>query len=216
MALGKIVNKVFGSGKAKFKPTAFDAGGLQGRAGKISSTDERLGLVQSISEQFTEQAGLTRGLRESVTPGFSALRDARLGRVEANRSRSISNLSENLSRRRVLGSSFAQDALSRADAEFAQQQDEIESETFLQELSLSNNLINQEFEQSRAAFETSLNNLNFEAGIASGAVNTVNQQLGALSQLEQKQSFSAAAGLGSFLGGFIPKPPGNSGTGGLF
>lgn len=83
-------------------------------------------------------------LRESVRPGFSDLRAARLNQISNARSRAIGNIREGLGRRRVLGSSFGQDVQIRAEREFGELESQVAAETFLQELDATSNLINQE------------------------------------------------------------------------
>lgn len=182
------------------RPVGLNAGGLRSTFARgsvnLSSSPERQALISGLAGQFTEQAGLTRGLREQVAPGVSALRAARLQEIENARQAAISNLRENLARRRVLGSSFAQDALARAELEFGQAKEKTAAESFLQELDLTNQLIGQEYNLSRQAFSTQIGELNLQADIATKLTAQATDALTASaqiqSQLAQQQAVTSA------------------------
>jgi hypothetical protein len=181
----------------------FGAGGLRGAQDpdgtfRVRADGDRQALVGGIASTFPEQAGLIRGLRGSVAPGFSALREARLGSLDSARRRTIGNLRDNLQRRRIGGSSFAGDAIARAEREFAG--DEVEAITFLQELELTNNLINQEFEVARGEFEAQLGELNLQAEIATKIAGQATAQLGANARLKAELAAKSAQGTGKFFG----------------
>jgi hypothetical protein len=169
-----IGSKLFGgSSKVKFTPASINAGGLSGSGGSITESPERQGLVSSVASTYAPEADIFKGLRESVAPGMSALRAARLAEVENARSRAIGNLRDNLQRRRVLGSSFGQDAVNRGEAEFSNQAQQVEADSFLQELEQTSNLTQQEYDARRGEFQTYLDDLNLQAEVgtqlASGA-----------------------------------------------
>lgn len=183
MSLGKI----FGGGKVKFRPQGINAGGLSGLS-SLSQSPERAGAVAGTSAAFGQGADNFRGLRQSITPGLNA--SARLRELENARLRTTGNLRDNLSRRRALGSSFATDALARADAEFASRADKIKAEATLQEAAVASDVIAKETQARVGQFQSILNNMNFEVGVAKGLTNVVNQQLAANARQEA----------GSFLG----------------
>lgn len=194
----------------EFQAPKFNAGGLTGRGGEISSNAARQGLVGDIAATFPEQAGQIGQLRGLVTPGIGALTQSRLQGL-GNRARSaIGNLRDNIARRRISGSSFANDALTRANLEFAQEEDKVRSESFLTELDLNNQLLEQEFNARRGEFETGLNELNFQADVASklqsGTSQILAQNAQFRAQMQQKASeFGAksSAGFGQLFGNVI-------------
>ena len=200
MALGKLINNIFGAGDVEFDMPGFDAGGFKGAGGSIHSTPERLGLVQSVADRFREQAGKTGDLLTRVAPGISELRAARMGEIENAKRSAIGNLRENMQRRRVLGSSFGQDALVRAEAEFGGLKDRAAAETTMAELDLTNKLTQQLFQERRAEFETHLNNMNMEANIALPLNQEAAKQMGQNARLNSEMAFQQSMGLGSFLG----------------
>jgi hypothetical protein len=187
-----------------FAAPGFTAGGLSAMSGnggfRIIPDAERLGLVQGISSGFGEQADILGGIRASVAPGMSELRAQRLGEIENARSSAIGNLRENLQRRRVLGSSFGQDTISRAESEFAGQRDKVAAETFLQELDMTTQVLQQEFQARRSSFQTNLDELNLQADLAAKLTAGATAQLGANARLEASLSAQEAAGAGKFFG----------------
>lgn len=207
-------NKLFGpkegsaqAGLQSFQPPGFQGGGFGTSFGQggltITPTAERLAAVSGLKDTFGNLATELSGQRGKVAPGVSDLRAARLGEIEDARRSSIGNLRENLQRRRVLGSSFGQDALTRAESEFAGQRDKVAAETFLQEFELTNQLIGQQFAALRGQAQTGLDELNLEAEIgsklASGATNALASNAQMLAQLNAKE----AAGQGKFFGDLI-------------
>ncbi len=205
------LSELFGGKKGKaqeglstFQPTGINAGGLtSGMSGgniTITPSGERLGLVGNIASRFGEQAGLLSRLRESVAPGISALRTSRLQEIDNARNSAISNLRDNMARRRVLGSSFGNDTIARAELEFGKERERVAAESFLQELELSNNLINQEFEAGRAQFQTGLDELNLQADIGTKLAGVATQILGDNARLLASMNATEAAGAGKFFG----------------
>ena len=115
--------------------------------------------------RVSAETGLT-DLLSRTAPGVSALRASRLQGVETARSRAISNLRENLSRRSVTGSSFGQGALVSAEREFAQEADRVRAETGLQEIGLQSELINQRLNTQLQTIQAELDQFNREAALA--------------------------------------------------
>ena len=205
--IGLVGSKLLGGGKKGSggpSVAGFSGGGLSGRfkGGRFQVTADanRQGLVGSLASTFPEQAARIARLREQVAPGFGALTRSRLAGIGDTRRRVVGDLRENLARRRVLGSSFAQDALTRAESEFARQEDTVRAESFLAELDLTNQLIGQEFEARRGEFQTQLDDLNFQAEIASGLSGRATEQLGANARLKQQLAAQSSAGAGRFFG----------------
>ncbi len=218
--LGKLTGGGGSSGSSQaplqnFQPPGFQGGGFGTKFGPggltITPTAERLSSVRGLQDVFGNLAGELGGMKSKVAPGISDLRASRLGEVENARAQAIGNLRENLARRRVLGSSFGQDALSRAESEFAGQRDRVAAESFLQEFELTNQLINQQFGALRGQAQTGLDELNLEAEIGAklsgGATNAMASNAKALAELNAKE----AAGQGKFFGDLIQPIAGAAG-----
>ena len=198
-----------------FSPTNINTGGFSFSGKDLisgGSTPERLGLISRLSGLFGNQATQVADLRPGLGAGFTQLRQAlspdalnlsltaRLKQIEDARTRSTGDLRENLSRRRVLGSSFGQDALSRADAEFGRLSEQAVAETEmakrtaaiqeaqakLQEIDATKQLISEEFALRRETVNTFINNLNVEAQIATQLASNATSSLSANAQMQSK------------------------------
>lgn len=134
------------------------------------------GLGSAFNRQFQELGGMRdefSGLQAQLAPGFGAITQAAITNLENRRRSAIGNLRENLQRRRVLGSSFASDALGRTEAEFAQQEAEIRAQAKMKEVGATEqlmarqvDLINQQAQARSNEFNVQLQQLNLEAQIA--------------------------------------------------
>lgn len=221
----------------QFKPVGIQSGGfnfgVSGNNVTGGATAGRSGLVSQASGLFRQQAGEIRGLRSLVKPGFGQFRtalrgvqEARLARLQDAETRAVGDLRENLARRRVLGSSFGQDALTRARAEFARERDSViseiglqEAQTTLQELEATRSLIGDEFNLAQAAVQTFIDNLNVEAQIATQLASSATAALNANAQLQaqilQRQVDNTQSFLTEFLGAGVGAATGGIGGGGL-
>jgi len=209
---------LFGKGASKgptinYQPTGFSGGGLTtsydyagGTGGtSVTASPERKGLVSSISGVYGDQANAYGNLAATVAPGFNDLLKARLTSIDNSASSAIGNLRQNLDSRRVLGSSFGQDTLTRAQSEFSQQRDAATADNFLKSLDASNQLITQQYNAQRGQFQTGLDELNLEANVGQQFSSTANQLLAANAQAQAKLDAAAQTGIGSFLGGLTSK-----------
>lgn len=204
--MGSVVRGIFGKGpSAKDSISNINAGGLKSTLGKgntinLTSSPERKGLVGNIAKTFPERASFLESLASKVAPGVSGLRSARLAEIESARRSAVGDLRDNLQRRRVLGSSFAGDAIMRAEKEFARENERVAAESFLTELELSNQINQQMFEARRGEFQTFLDELNLQAEIATQLSSNATAQLGANARLRAELDADAAGGLGNLLG----------------
>lgn len=171
-----------------------NAGGLRSKTSdsrvKVRSTPARQALVNSLAGTFTDTAKQLSQIRSLATPGFSAFREAGLQEIGTRRQAAIGNLRDNLARRRVLGSSFADDALIRGEAEFAKEASEFAAATTLQELDTQVQLIQAEGQQLISATQTQLQELNLQADIALALQGRAAQALSAAS-IQQQQNAQA-------------------------
>jgi hypothetical protein len=214
---------LFGSNDVKapqvnVNPTGFSGGGLTGNfAGNnynVTAGAGRNAAVQGVQSTFGQQASDLGNLRSQFTPGFSNLRQSLMTALQNNRTQSLGNLRDNLAQRRVLGSSFAQNSLANADQTYQDQIKQIQDQTFLQELGAQQQLIQQQYTAARGAFQTGLDEMNLEAGIATDLTSkatsaltsaaTTQAQLDLQAQVaNQKNSSDLLSGFGKFAGGIF-------------
>ena len=222
----------FGFGKSRaeeiagrFQPSGFIGGGISAlpQNGNISvtSTPERQGLVTNIANQFSGLGTELRGLLPEVTPGFGRLSksigDVFLSAKESlsgRRREAVGNLAENLASRRIGGTSFGMDALSRATAEFEKeeraltaQEAEAQARTFLQELDMKVNLMNQSTQASIQSFNTFLSELNLQADIgmklSQGMTEALLKNNAIQAQLAEKETERFTSFFNDVVGGAI-------------
>lgn len=154
----------------------------------VRSSAERKGLIQEVRDLLGEGAGELSDIRDLVRPGFSEFRRAGLEAIGTRARRSIGNLRENLARRRVLGSSFAEDAVTRAEREFAQEESEFAAATTLQELDVFTQLTQQITEQQVAAVERQIQELNLQLDVGLQLAGQATQSLTAASLQQQRNA----------------------------
>lgn len=214
-AIGGFVGDVLGidSGAANapvnsYRPTSFTSDGLSADISKNNISLERSPLLNqtlnSLGSTFNRQFQELGSIRGQLAPGFGALTQAAVSNLENRRRSAIGNLRENLQRRRVLGSSFASDALARTEAEFAQKESEIRSQARLQEIEANVNLINQQAQAQAAQFSTFLSQFNLEAQLAAQMSSGVSSIMAANAQAQASNIASAqgaqAGAIGSLAG----------------
>lgn len=204
-----------GPAKVDYNTPGFNGGGLVGQFDgtnyNVSPTLGRDSAVGDVADAFRAFGDETGALRSTVAPGFNSLLAARLNDLNDMSRSAIGNLRENLSARRVLGSSFGQDTLTRANAEFSKQRDAVVADNFLKSLDANNKLLVQQYDAYNKQFQTKLSELNLEAGIASNLSSTTAQILAQNAQTQAKinqqdaefnakQNMETANGVGKFVG----------------
>lgn len=159
-----------------------------------------LDQFKSLSNAGADQLGRLQG---RLQPGFSDLRQAGLDRIGANRTRTVGDLRNDLARRRVLGSSFGNDTIARAEAEFALQEADFASRTLLQEIDATVNLINQQNDlrlnamAQELAAQTDLANLS--ASLVTGLTNSMTALAQTNAAIAAETAAANAQGLGAFF-----------------
>src|SRR5690242_19388374 len=206
-ALGGLLGSKQGSSgapQANFVPPGFNAGGLSSTFGAngytVSPSADRTGAVSNIANTFSAQAGDIGNLRSQFAPGYSALRAAQLANIQNNRRAAVGDVSQNLQNRRVLGSSFAQDAINRTAASYDEQEKNAIAQTYLQELEAQHQLIQTQYAASVNSFKTVLDEMNLEAGPAADMTTRVSSALANVANANAKLQADASAGAGKFFG----------------
>ncbi len=202
--IGKIFGKSSGEkALANFRPVSFSSPGLSGTfdnnrftLSRGAETSEALGDIRSLSQ---EQAGAFRGLRDRVKPGFGELMRTRIDAIRSAGKRSIGNLRQELTKRRVAGSSFASREIASEEARFGQIEEQTRAETFLQELSLTGELIREEFSSAISGIETILKQLNLESTIAAQLSQSAGSQIASLLPAREQAAAARREGNADFF-----------------
>lgn len=265
---GKALNGIFGGdseGAANAGPSfpAISTAGFDTDLtdeGKFSVTtskarqkllDEKKGIFFDKSKLYRDAApkyaGLygdasedLQGLLSQVAPGYGRLTESRVKAVRDAGERNKSNLTQNLSNRKLLGSSFASNDITSSELEFSKAEEQARAESFLQEMEMTHSLLNEKLQVDLSgvqtdldlyttALETDMQALNvpleeqerlmdIAVSLANGVAQAMNDSTNR--QLEHENGKAAGAGaiFGEALGG-VSKKVGNIANdfiGGLF
>ncbi len=192
-----------------FYASGFSGGGLEGRFGSngigtVTASPDRTAAIGGLTGAADTAANTFGDLYNTVQPGFNDLLASRLNQFNDSARSAIGDLSQNLSARRILGSSFGQDTLTRARSEFGRQRDSIVADNFLKSLEAQRQLTQDQFNARLKSFQPKLDELNFESGLAAQLGQQGAQLLAQNAQINaQIQNQASAAGLnslGSLLG----------------
>lgn len=203
-------------------PLQFTAGGFRTRLTgpddnrrlRVRSSRKRRDLVSGIRDVLSRGASELSDIRTGVDTPLTRLREAIVGgneaalqRIEDARRRTIGDLSQNLRRRRVLGSSFGQDQIARGGAEFGRLKAEQETQaaerlarTALAELDIRTDLIERETAFAQQALQTSLDELNLEANLAANLAAGFDQTLQRNRETLLEVMQAGASGVGQIIG----------------
>lgn len=180
----------------------------------VGSTPERQALIAQQAGLFSGLADRFAELGEEVRPGFGRLTEARVASLDAARRRAVGDIRENLSRRRVLGSSFGEGQISRTQEEFGRAEAEVRAQSFLEELDLTTQFIEKETQFDLQAVQTSIDELNLQLSVAQQLAGITLPVVSANSLLQQQLAFDAAEALASGIGqGFGAAAGGGGGAG---
>lgn len=190
--------------KVEFTPIGASGGGLNTSFGggkyTTSADATRTAAVGGVTATYDDLARQSAGLGAMVAPGYNDLLSAQLGDINNQAHKAVGDLRTNLQSRRILGSSFGQDTLARAEAEFSKQRKDTIAQTFLSSLDARNKLLQQEYQARTAGAMTGLNELNLEAGVANGLIGSTNAIMAENARADAKAQAAAEAGAGKFLG----------------
>jgi hypothetical protein len=205
---------------------SFSGGGLLGSSGSgqgvVTANAARNDVISGLSGAGETAANTFGNLYETVKPGFNDLLSARLNSFNDSARSAIGDLAQNLSARRILGSSFGQDTLTRGRAEFNRQRDNIVADNFLKSLEAQRQLTADQFKARIAAFQPKLDELNLEASLAASLGLAGSKAIADAAQFNAKnQNAANAAGttglwsaIGTGLGYLLPTNPFKSFGGG--
>lgn len=156
----------------------FNAGGISvtrdGDIFDVTRSDALTSNLLGASTAYRDQSERLGSLINDLKPGFGKLTQAAVNSLQNRKKSAISNLRDNLAKRRVAGSSFGGDLLARAEAEFAQEESEIIAKVGLQEIEASANLIKEQAVAKSKQFEILINQSNIEANLGAQMVTGMN------------------------------------------
>lgn len=121
--------------------------GLAGLRGEISGLRAGLQPIKARTEGlFGQTAALKSNLTgqlEELRPGFGRLTESRVTAVKSAASKASGNLRTNLAKRDIGGSSFANQQIASVEQDFANEEDRVRAESFIQEQQAQQQIISQ-------------------------------------------------------------------------
>lgn len=225
--MGKLVGGILGVNSKKatspmtnWNPVSFSTPGLSADVTRdnvsLSPSDARTDLFTNLGNVFQTQVSDLGAIRDQTSGAFGALAQAGREAFATKSRQAIGNLRENLTRRRVMGSSFASDALARTEREFAQGEAQFLAETKARELQMQTDLINQQAQAAAQEFTTQLNQMNIDAQLAASLTESMNTTLASLAQAEAGIRADAQTSGASAAGDLIGLGAGLLSMGSLF
>ena len=187
-----------------YKPYSFNTPGFSGTVNgntiDLTQSPELTSALTGVTNATTSTNNNIQDLINRLGPGYNALTDVALKNLENARLKTVGDLQDNLARRRIAGSSFANDALTRANAEFANQGEQIRAQNTLASLDAANKLIQQQHANTMNAFSTTLNELNLEGTTAAQVASGVSGIMSSNAQLQAQLNAQSEAGTGQLFG----------------
>jgi hypothetical protein len=188
----------------------------------VQSSPERQGLVNQLASVFGGQANQLGLIRGQLTAGRGALTEARLAQLDAGERAALGDLRTNLSRRRVLGSSFANDQQAAIQEQFGRARAEEAAQGLLETYGLDADLLTKQTAAAASQFQTKINELNLQTSVASSILSGSQASVGALADtsaqvaaLYNQEILGAGtyslASLGNALGSLLGGKTSNSG-----
>ena len=208
--LGLGAASLFGSsGPSRKSLGAFDIARANAPAGTLQVAETTPGLLSSHFIPSGEFAGLTgqlgdlrsdlRSVRSEVRPGFGRFTDAALRAVANARSRAKGDIKNQLARRRLLGSSFGADAITRSEREFAELENRTAAAATIQETALTARLIDQEFRSAISEIDVELRQLGLASNFASSLLAGANAAQGSFNKILQSEATGQGQGVAALF-----------------
>jgi hypothetical protein len=174
---------------------------------EVSRTAETRDLLSRLAQEGGLASGRFGDLLDRVAPGFSQMRSAREGAITSTfgreRSQAIGSLRQNLARRGVLGSSFADSSIGMAQSAFADAEAralaESQAASFLEEIDMTQQLATQDFNISTSVIQAALDQGRFEVTSALNFAAATGQAMSESARLQQELAMANAAGRGAFF-----------------
>ena len=210
-----------------FTPQGFSSSGLSytpgssigGSTGTLSESPALQANIGGLQSTFAQGANAFGTLAASVGPGFNQLTKAGLNQINTQAKANLSTLNQNLSNRRIQGSSFANAQISQANADTEQQKANYVAQSFLQSLQASSQLTQQQYSMATQQYSTAISQSNIEAGLAAQLTSSNNGIMAQISQantqLQMQNQQAEGQAIGTLAGAVLGVPMGGGGfTGG--
>ena len=193
--LGKLAGGIFGGGSVKqpsfnFFPDittpAFRLRTSPGGAVDLTRTAD--------TQRFPKILSNLADLRGELRPGFGRFTEAAVEAIRRAKGDALGNARQQLQRRRVAGSSFANAQIAGIEAAFGREEALFRGRAILQEIDATFKIIDEEFKVKLANFQAEFT----ELGIAANVAGFVTQALSSQAIIDKAVAAQAATGIGAF------------------
>ena len=197
--VGKLVGGIFGGGSVKqpkfdFFPNittpAFRLKTAPGGAVNLTRLSD--------TQRFPKILSNLADLRGEVRPGVGRFTEAAVDAIRSAKEDTLGNVRQQLQRRRVQGSSFANAQLAGIEAAFGREEALFRGQALLQEIDQTFRIINQELKVKISNFQAEF----VELGIAANVAGFVTEALSAQAVVDKETAAEAAKGAGAAFGDF--------------
>lgn len=194
--IGKLAGGLFGASRAPKQPTFNFFPNITTPAFNLRTSpggDVTLSRLAD-TQRFPNILSNLADLRGEVRPGFGRFTEAAVESIRRAKFDALGNVRQQLQRRRVQGSSFANAQLAGIEAEFGRQEAVFRGQALLEEIETTFRLIDAEAEVKTRNFQFEL----AELGVATGAAESLLQVISNQTTIDKIVASKAAEGVGEF------------------
>src|SRR4029078_12200679 len=167
-----ILNNVMSNWGTGTSPVTMkgSAGGLTGGIDAngnvtLNRTGEAQDYMDSLRQGLSTDESAYAGLLGQIAPGFGLLSQSAEQTLQNAKAKSVGDLQAQLAQRRILGSSFANDQVASVANQYDQDIQRAKDEALVQELQMTQAVINDRVTARLNTVGTALNQINYESGI---------------------------------------------------
>jgi hypothetical protein len=186
----------FGGGY--FHSPSLNFNGSPGAAGIYISPQAQAYLDSLTGATNTANSGLT-DLLGKVDPTYGDLVNSQVQSLQNAKQSSISNLNRSLAQRRILGSSFGQDAVNRTALDYDNQISQAKAQGVLESISATSQILNQRLTNSQALATQELGQIQFDTTTGVNLVNGTQQTFADNSQVLAQLAYANSQGIGKAI-----------------
>ena len=150
----------------------------------MTRTAESQGVMDRLLGGLSTDEAAYGDLLSQITPGFGRLSNARRDEIERAAQKGVGNLRDQLARRRVAGSSFANDQIGSLRAEYDALKEKSLAESMVQELQMTQDVIGARTNARNATISQAFQNIQFEGNLGGQLMQSV---LGNMNNLQMAQ-----------------------------
>lgn len=143
----------------------------------MGRTAESQGFMDKLLAGLGTDENAFTELLSQIRPGFGRLSAERGREVDQARERGVSNLRDQLAKRRVLGASFANDQIGSLERQYMMDKDKVLAEAWQQEMEATTQALTARSAARNQTISTALNEIQFETGVGAQLLQQVSSSM---------------------------------------